>query len=221
MKHLIVWNYEIVELRLLKYLVACDVHPSYAVGNIWMGWWPYACNTKETSCISMRDVHFLLGVGESGEWISKFVTTCVILRFGGEHYFLIVLLSIFWREGDFQFPTSCRVSFCCGRAQGMYLLFLYVHTHTHTHRGSLFVNGLMKEVTFCDLSTMYSQLVYNTINLTDQNKYCINMQLFHGRIPCVQCAHFGSFRYVSSPQSPEQFVVSVDRPFHCSAFTCN
>ncbi len=47
------------------------------------------------------------------------------------------------------------------------------------------------------------------------------MQLFHGRIPCVQCAHFGTFRYVSSPQSPQQFVVSVDRLFHCSAFTCN
>jgi hypothetical protein len=134
--HLTFWNYEIVELRLLKYLVACDVHPSYTVGDIWMGWWPYACNTKETSCISMWDVHFLLGVGESWEWISKFVTTCVILRLGGEHYFLIVLvLSISWREGDFQFPTSRRVSFCSGRGQGRYLLFLY--KHTHTHRGTV------------------------------------------------------------------------------------
>ncbi len=124
---LIFWNYEIVELRLLKYLVVCDVHPSYAIGNIWMGWWPYACNT---SCISMWAEHFLSGVGESWEWISKFVTTCVILRLGGEHYFLIVLLSISSREGEFQFSTSCRVSFCCGRGQG------------------LFGNGLMKEVTF-------------------------------------------------------------------------
>jgi hypothetical protein len=132
--HLIFWNYEIVELRLVKYLVACDVHPSYAVGNISMGWWPYACNTKETSWISMWDVNFLLGVGESWEWISKFVTTCVILMLGGEHYFLIVLLSISWREGDFQFPTSCRVSFCSGRGQGRYLLFVYAHTHTHTQR---------------------------------------------------------------------------------------
>ncbi|CAK9873690.1 unnamed protein product [Sphagnum jensenii] len=33
----------------------------------------------------------------------------------------------------------------------------------------------MKEVTYCDLSRIYSQLVYNnTMNLTDQNKYCLN-----------------------------------------------
>lgn len=152
--HLIFWNYETVELRLLKYMVACDVHPSYAVGNIWMGWWPYACNTKETSCISMWDVHFLLGVGESWEWISKFVTTFVILRLDGDQYFLIVLLSISWREGDFQTPTNCRVSFRCGRGQGRYIYDIYTPTHTHT--GSLFVNGLMKEVTYWDLSRIYS-----------------------------------------------------------------
>ncbi len=69
-----------------------------------------------------------------------------------------------------------------GAKVGIYYFYM------HTHRGSLFVNGLMKEVTYCDLSRIDSQLVYNTINLTEQNKYCINAIISWQDSLCAMCA---------------------------------